>query len=118
MPKGLDFSVVVTLPGGTVYAGRYELSLGSCTGRDDLDVRRETGYSLIGLFQEVEKDPGLALTFVCVVAWLVRRRDFSHVQFDDVLRSVPWGSDFELDMSSAEDDPAGKAESGNKTPAS
>lgn len=120
MPKELALTVTVTLPAGTPYAGKYELQLGACTGRDDLDVRKETGYSLIGLFQEVQEDAGLTLTVVCVVAWLVRRKQFAHLTFDDVLNSVPWGSDFQLDIPDvpSETDPAGKAESANVTLAS
>jgi hypothetical protein len=119
MPE-FDLTVNVTIPDRTPYAGKYELRFGECTGRDDLDVRKETGYSLIGLLQEVQKDPGLSLTFVCVVAWLSRRKNFPHVTFDDVLGSVPWGSEFSLDLpdDQPEVDPEGKADSANATPAS
>jgi hypothetical protein len=116
----LDLTVNVTLPATTAFAGKYELRIGECTGRDDLDVRRETGYSLIGLLQEVQKDPGLALTFVCVVAWLVRRKQYPEMLFERVLESVPWGSDFELDLPDepVEDDLEGKVASGQGTPES
>lgn len=111
-----DITISVTLPANTPYAGNYKLDMGSCTGRDDLDVRRETGYTLVGLLQEAQKDAGLALTIVCTVAWLVRRKQFGHLTFDDVLSSVPWGSDFEFDLDGdIEADPKGLA-SGTTTP--
>jgi len=117
MASILDVTVAVTLPDGTPYAGKYELQVGDCTGLDDLDIRRETGYTLVGLMQEVQKDEGLALVFACAVAWLVRRRNFPHVTFRDVCGSVPWGSDFLLDLTGEATD-EGKADSGRTIPES
>jgi len=115
----LTATVKVTLPPGTFYAGDYTLDLGTCTGVDDIAVRRETGFTIFGLLEQVGEDNGLALMFVCTVAWLVRKKDFPGLQFTDVLASVSWGSDwtFDLDVPGTDDD-EGKGVSGNVTPAS
>lgn len=112
MPK-LDVTVLATIPDTSKFAGKYELAIGSCTGRDDLDIRRETGWSLIGLMQEVQKDRGLALTAVCVVAWLVRRRKYPDMTFSAILDDVTWDSDFAFDIVEIEDDESGKAGGGS-----
>ena len=104
MPEALDQSIVVTLPDGTPYAGKYELRLGECTGLDDLDIRRETGMTLWGLIGSLGEEGGLSLVLAGVVAWIVRRRSFPHLTYADVARSVTWGSDFEVVWNSEEDE--------------
>lgn len=115
----LNVTVTVTLPAGTFYGGQYVLDLGTCTGVDDIAVRRETGFTIFGLLEAVKDDSGLALMFVCMVAWLARKKDFPNLQFVDVLASVPWGSDWTFDLDTpGTDDDEGKADSGNTTPES
>jgi hypothetical protein len=113
MPKGFDVSLKVVMPKGNPYQGEYVLNLRDCSGLDDLDVRNATGFTLVGLFQEQNRDIGMAAVTAAVVVWLVRRKQFAHTTFEDVASTVTWGSDFELgdpDKVFAEDDDAGKVE--------
>lgn len=104
MPEALDLTVRVTLPDNTPYAGKYELRVGDCTGLDDLDVRRETGMTLWGLIRADNSEDGMRLLLATTVAWLVMRRTFTHRTFQDVARSVSWGSDFGIELG---DEPEG-----------
>ena len=116
MPSTLDLTISVTLPEGTPYAGTYELCLGDCTGLDDLAVREATGFTLLGLVRKGFNDDGFGLLIATVVAWLVRRRQFSHVTFDDVARSVSWGSDFVINWENQVEDPFGEEDDEGKGP--
>ncbi len=98
MPASLNDTVItVVLPDNVVsYAGKYELRLGECTGLDDLDVRRATGFTLWGLVGQVGEEGGMNLVLATAVAWLVRRRTSPHVTFEMVSAAVSWGDDFEV----------------------
>ena len=102
MPKEFDIGFTVTLPEGNPYIGTYTLNLRDCTGLDDLDVRRETGFSLVGLFREQYKDVGMMAVMAAVVVWLERRKQFPHNTFHDIAQSITWGSDFDIAESDAE----------------
>jgi hypothetical protein len=108
MPQDLNATIAVTLPADNQYAGSYELRLADCTGLDDLDVRKETGYSLIGLIEQVEKDNGLGLVLIATVVWLCRRREFAHTTFTMVAAAINWGTEFEIVTEAADDE--GKAQ--------
>lgn len=123
MPGALNDTVLeVTLPDDTPYAGKYELRLGDCTGLDDLDVRNATGFTLWGLINKWGTEDGLGLVLSAAVAWLVRRRTFPHVTFQEVARSVSWGTDFEVKWGDieelAEDDEGNGPGSESDTPKS
>lgn len=100
----LDLAVVVNLPDGTPYGGKYELNFGDCTGLDDLDCRRVTGFSLSGLLGEVTRDGGLSLTFAVTIAWIAMRKQFPHRTWENVAESVSWGSDFTVEYVTPSDD--------------
>ncbi len=108
MPE-LQGTLIVTLPAGTSYTGKYELDLAKCTGLDDMDFRKETGFTIIDLLRAVETEPGLMLILVSGIAWLVRRRDFPHTTFEAMCASIPWGSDFTLETDEETQARAGKA---------
>lgn len=95
MPASINDSVLeVVLPDETPYAGKYELRLGDCTGLDDLDMRNATGFTLWSLINKWGTEDGLGLVLSTAVAWLVRRKTFPHTTYQDVARSVSWGTEF------------------------
>lgn len=98
MPSALNDTVItVVLPDNIVsYAGKYELRLGDCTGLDDLDVRKATGFTLWGLVGQVGEEGGMNLVLATTVAWLVRRKTSPHVTFEMVSAAVSWGDEFEV----------------------
>lgn len=102
MANGLDLTITVTLPDETPYAGKYELRVGECTGLDDLDVRKETGFTLWGLLRADDSEDGMRLLLATTVAWLVMRKPFPHRTFADVARSVSWGTDFHVETTGPE----------------
>ncbi len=114
MPKAYDIGLTVTLPADNPYGGKYTLRLGECTGIDELDVRRETGQTLMALMSELSTDPGSHIVAAGVVVWLTRRKQFAHLTFQDVARSITWGSDF--DLSDADEDDEGKASGSEDSP--
>lgn len=121
MPKEFDIGLTVTLPVDNPYGGTYTLQLGECTGIDDLDVRRETGFSLMGLCQEQNRDIGMMAVTSAVVVWLERRKQFPHVTFRDIAQTVKWGSDFDLRDAdqpdpTGQDDDEGKAQGSGPSP--
>lgn len=112
MPKEFDIGYTVTLPEGNPYIGTYTFRLRDATGLDDLDVRRETGFTLIGLFREQYQDVGMMAVVAAVVVWLERRKTFPHNTFQDIARTITWGSDFEIEDIDGQpelEDDAGKA---------
>lgn len=114
MPKEFDIGLTVSLPVDNPYGGEYTLRLGDCTGLDDLEVRKKTGQTLVALMGELTEDAGMQIVVAAVVVWLTRRKTFPHVTFEDVARTITWGSDFDVRDADAETE----EEAEGKAPAS
>jgi hypothetical protein len=104
----VDSTFIVTVPTGH-HAGTYKFKLGDCSGLDDLEVRKATGLSLVGLLEACEEDHGLVLVLAATVVWLCKRRDFgTHTTFEDVARSLNWEEGFTFDTDDGDTAEVGK----------
>jgi len=91
-----NIKLEVELPVGTPYQGVYRLDLGECTGLDDLDVYRETGFTLVGLFRKTLDDPSFQSVLAPAIVWIERRRQFPATTFAMVAASIKAGSDYQI----------------------
>lgn len=97
MPKNLqiDIALEVVLPEGNPYAATYVLRFGDCTGLDDLACRRATGFTILELLAEREKNPSMTAVVAAFIAWQTIRKD-GHTTFEQVAASMPWGQEWEI----------------------
>lgn len=112
----MDLGLTLTLPEGNTYAGTWTLRMGECTGLDDLDLRKETGLTVFGLFDSLVNETGMGAIVAAAILWLTRRKEFAHFTFQDAARAVPWNTDFTLVDADQAAEPEGKVEGSEPEP--
>lgn len=91
----LDQGLSVTVDGRT-----YTVRMGDLSSMDAAHLRRETGFSFVGLMRAAAKDPDIDV--IAALVWLSRRIDGELLlSFEDVAADI--GYDVEFDLADAGD---------------
>lgn len=101
-PKAEDVDspgLSLTLDGKTYVVRESDL-----TGLDVRALRRETGYSWVGLSKEIARDPDVDL-FAALI-WLGRRLAGDEVAYETVLDEMSYGSDLKVEVEDKRKTPA------------
>ena len=96
----LDQGLTVSVDGK-----QYSVRAGDLTSMDTMALRRETGFSFIGLMRAVQTDPDIDL--IAALVWLSRRIDGERMlSYESVASEIDYDVEVDvIEMADSETDP-------------